>query len=214
MRLYESRNNFGDMLEVIIFSITMTLVLIRIYFFIFKKREIEFILKSTPDNFHIHSKVLTLENTQIIKKTLQEGSIVTLIYCGVMLSANATFTILSPLLTPAVSSVNSTEIIRPLPVRVWLPFDQMISPYYEIAYVLTTFSCLFLGTLVISLELFFFIPTIYLTGQFELLSDSLSNMRTNVNTLLLHSHDPEEETYFARRYPTGMMKCFYIFNYD
>ena len=202
IHLYEARNNFSDLLETLTITISLTIFLFKLYVFEFKKKKIEHVVKAVAMNFHIHSETLSLENKEIIRLTLQQGRRMLLTYTGILLCGNAIFTILSPLLSPV--PVNATEIVRPLPVRVWLPFDQMISPYYEIAYGLSTFACIFIGVMIISTDSFFFVIMIYLTGQFVLLADSLYNMLINVNKKVLHNLQNGRHDYNCRRENMGM----------
>ncbi|KAJ9590616.1 hypothetical protein L9F63_016386 [Diploptera punctata] len=94
----------------------------------------------------------------------------------------------SPLLTAPTDSNNTTEIVRPLPIKVWMPFDQMVSPYYEFAYVFTTFCCLMFGGIIVTADVLFFVVMIYVTGQFTLLNDSLTNMKANVYKMFSNDH--------------------------
>ncbi|KAJ4451003.1 hypothetical protein ANN_02439 [Periplaneta americana] len=72
-----------------------------------------------------------------------------------------------------------------LPVETWFPFDTSQSPGFEIAYFSLTVMCQIEGVNMIATDVMFITIIIYITGQFELLSDALTNMSNNVKLRMM-----------------------------
>ncbi|KAJ9590617.1 hypothetical protein L9F63_016387, partial [Diploptera punctata] len=203
LQLYVSRDNFEEFLEEISITISLTMILLKINIFTFKKEKALYVMKTIPQNFFIHQNSLSTENTEIIRITLEKGRKMIMLYCGLMFCGNSLYTVISPLLTSAPDSHNTTEVFRPLPFKIWLPFDVMASPYYQFTYVFTTYGGLMLGAIVVAADLFFFVTMIYLTGQFTLLSDTLCNIRVNIHKNMSRNHKNEKQ-YINAAKNTGM----------
>ncbi|PSN50593.1 Odorant receptor 55a [Blattella germanica] len=183
--LYESRNNFDDLVEVLPLCISMTLFYLKIYAFIFRRKEIENIVQKVRENFFIHRNRLTLENKTIIMSTIKQGKKFTIIYLSWNGFVNFIFSVVTPLLATVPETANGTETVSPLLVKIWTPVDPSVSPNYEIISIYISVTCIVIGFDFFVTDLFIMVLIIYCTGQFKLLCDSLSKAQANVNRKLL-----------------------------
>ncbi|PSN50590.1 Odorant receptor 55a [Blattella germanica] len=183
--LCESRNNFDDLVEVLPICISTTIFYIKIYAFFFRRIEMEHIVQNVRDNFFIHRNGLTLENKTIIMSTLNQGKKFTIIYLSWNCFVNCLFSVVTPLLATAPETANGTDAVSPLIIKIWTPVDHTVSPNYEIISLYISITCIMLGFDIFVTDLFIMILIIYCTGQFELLSDSLSKASVNVKKKLL-----------------------------
>ena len=180
VQLYMSRNDFQEFIEILSLCIATAMFLIKSSVFIYRKKDTTIVVKSVSRNFFVHVCKITQENTKIKSTTLQQARTLVFIYSSILVSGNVIYVIVTPILTRTPEPANNTEIARVLPFKWWLPINQMVSPNYEIVYVLITVSTIFLGWLYTAVDIFFFVLMVYITGQFELLCDSLRNISRNV----------------------------------
>ncbi|PSN50591.1 Odorant receptor 55a [Blattella germanica] len=185
MKLYESRNNFDELLEVMSVSISVSMYFLKVNAFIFKKTEIEHILQNVKENLFIHKNKLMIENKKIIMSIIKHGRKITVIYMSWNLTINILYTLVSPLLAPIPETVNATDFVRPLAMKLWTPFDQTVSPNHEIMTAYVSIAGILHGFNFFVTDLFIMIMMVYCSGQFVLLCDSLFETTANVKKMIL-----------------------------
>jgi hypothetical protein len=114
---------------------------------------------------------------------------VTIAYATTNLSSLIMYTILGPLISATVPfhTQNATNISseshvsnRKLPFETWFPVDVTHSPRFEIAYMYLSTTGVVNTWNFVGIEAFFMTTFIYITGQFELLCDSIRNASERV----------------------------------
>ena len=80
------------------------------------------------------------------------------------------------------TNISSETVVydRKLPVRFWTPLDVTRSPQFELAYTYTVLAGCAITLYSAAVEIFCVTTFIYLTGQFELLCDSIRNASEKV----------------------------------
>ena len=186
--LFVARENFSDMVETIAYTITMTVYAFKINVIVFRGDEVQHIVKTVQENFFIHGTELSIENRNIIKNAMKLARKITISYLTLQTIVWFVF-LFGPLVSFDVmlQTHNSTNLSsetvvydRKLPVQIWTPLDVTRSPQFEIAYTYTILTGSISTLNLVGTEIFCMTTFIYLTGQFELLCDSIRNASENV----------------------------------
>jgi len=180
--------SFSDMIETIAYSITLTVLALKMNVIIFRSDEVQRIVKTVQENFFIHGNEISIENRKIIKNAMKLARKITLVYLTMQITAWFVF-LFGPMIsfdvtlqTHNTKNISSKTLVydRKLPVRLWIPLDVTRSPQFEIAYTYIVLSGS-IGTVNLAgIEIFCLTTFIYLTGQFELLCDSIKNASEKV----------------------------------
>lgn len=187
--LFVEWGSFIDMLETYAYSISCTVYFLKFYVILFRNVEVQHITNTVQENFVIHGKELSTENRTIIKKTIKFARKITIAYGTMNIASLTIYTILGPLISASVpfqtqnEANNSSEIHvsnRKLPFEIWFPVDVTQSPRFEIAYMYLSATSVVNMWNFVGIEAFFMTTFIYLTGQFELLCDSIRNASQRV----------------------------------
>jgi hypothetical protein len=186
--LFVAWESFSDMIETISYIITLTLFAFKIYVMIIRGDEVQHIVKTVQENFFIHETELSIENRKIIKNTISQARKMTIAYVTIYALAIVVF-LLSPLIsfdailqTHNATNISSETLVydRKLPLQLWTPLDVTRSPQFEIAYTYVAISISINAVNITGIDVFCITTFLYLTGQFELLCDSLRNASERV----------------------------------
>ena len=184
VEMYVLRDDTENALEMIGWIITHIILCYKLYVFVFKKEEVDYIMESLPKNFVVRGEKVIIMNKELIEKIIRRGRNIVMGYAFVM---NLTFILyvdISPLINYLTNDHEPVENVtqnRELPVRLWLPYDDTQSPMYEITYVYLAISAHTEGWIVCSIDVFCMTCIIYTTGQFQLLCDALKNCTASFN---------------------------------
>jgi hypothetical protein len=186
--LFVAWGSFNDMIESVSYSISLTVIALKMYVIMFRSDEVQHVVKTVQENFFIHGTELSTENRNIIKNTMKLAKKITVAYATMQASATAVF-LFGPLTSFSVmlQTHNATNISsatsvydRKLPLQLWFPLDLTRSPRFEIAYTYLVLTALMNLWNIVGIEAFCMTTFIYLTGQFELLCDSIRNASEKV----------------------------------
>ncbi|PSN30186.1 Odorant receptor 53 [Blattella germanica] len=203
-----------DEVESFITSIAHSILLFKVSIIYFHKEDLKCIMTLVKRNFYIHDKKLTTENEDIIVVTLQKAKFVTIvfvtmitstffIYAGILPFLTATeneYGIMSEFDDPLTHNTTFRELHMRLPVNVWIPLDVNKSLNYELVFVPLLVGCVVEGLNLTVIDSLYFTLMIYMTGQFELLCDSIHKisqdttqrfLETKENTLDNQGCEPE-----------------------
>ena len=186
--LFVTWGSFSDMIETIAYTITLTVVGLKMNVIVFRSDEIQHIFKTVQENFFIHGTELSIENKKIIKNAIKLARKITIAYVTVQTPVWVVF-LFGPMIsfditlqTHNTTNISSETFVydRTLPIRFWIPLDVTRSPQFEIAYTyIVLIGCINAVNLG-GIEIFCITTFIYLTGQFELLCDSIRNASEKV----------------------------------
>jgi hypothetical protein len=157
----ENLEEFAESIGLLISQIKNSVKLIAI--FVHRKKVLE-IVKNAGEQFFIHEKNLSPEESSLIGRYLRRGKRYTFIFwvqwalCLVFQSA---------------SKRTADDKVREMPIKMWVPFDTTHSPYYELGYAYNILSCIIVSWHVAVTDTLFFVVVIQMTAQFELLGHSL-----------------------------------------
>jgi hypothetical protein len=186
--LFVAWGNFSDMIETNAYIITMRVISLKTNVIMFRSDEVQHIVKTVQENFFIHGTELSIENRKIIKYTIKQARQFTFAYATFMTTSSVVF-LVGPMFTFDVmlQTHNATNISsetvfydRKLPIRFWTPLDVTRSPQFEFAYTYTVLAGCAITLYSVATEIFCVTTFIYLTGQFELLCDSIRNASEKV----------------------------------
>jgi hypothetical protein len=186
--LFVAWGSFNDMIETIAYSISLTVIALKIYVMVSRSDEVQHIVKTVQENFFIFGTELSTENRNIIKNTMKLARKITVAYATMQLSTIVVF-MFGPLASFSVmlhthnaTNISSETLVydRKLPLQFWIPLDVTRSPQFEIAYVYVVIAGFMNTWNVVGIEAFCMTTFIYLTGQFELLCDSIRNASEKV----------------------------------
>lgn len=187
--LFAEGGSFIDMLETYAYSISCTVYFLKYYVILFRNVEVQHITNTVQENFVIHGKELSTENRTIIKNAIKFARKITIAYATMNIASLIIYTILGPLISASVpfQTQNEANISsgihvsnRKLPFEIWFPVDVTQSPRFEIAYMYLSTTIVVNMWNFVGIEAFFMTTFIYLTGQFELLCDSIRNASQRV----------------------------------
>jgi hypothetical protein len=187
--LFVAWTSFIDMLETVAYCISMIVYALKFYVILFRHDEVQHITNTVQENFIIHGSELSTENRNIIKNTVKSARRVTIAYATMNISSLIIYTILGPLISAKVPfhTQNATNISseshvsnRKLPFETWFPVDVTHSPRFEIAYMYLSITAVVNTCNFVGIEVFLMTTFIYITGQFELLCDSIRNASERV----------------------------------
>jgi hypothetical protein len=187
--LFVAWGSFVDMLETYAYCISFTLYFLKFYVILFRSDEVQHIINTAQENFIIHGSELSTENRNIIKNTMKFARKITIAYATMNISSLIIYTILGPLISVHVPfqtqnaaniSFESHASNRKLPFETWFPVDVTKSPRFEIAYMYLSATAVVNMWNLVGIEVFFMTTFIYITGQFELLCDSIRNASERV----------------------------------
>jgi hypothetical protein len=182
-------SGFTDMLDSIAYCISMAVYCLKFRVIIFRSDEVQHITDAVQENFIIHSRELSTENRNIIKNAIKLARKITFVYATMYASSLVIYTILGPLISASVpfqTEYAGNDSSRPnvsnltLPFNIWFPVDVTGSPRFEIAYVYLSTTGIIDTWNIVAIEVFFMTNFIYITGQFELLCDSIRNASERV----------------------------------
>jgi len=180
--------NFSDMTETISYTITVTVITLKMKVIMFRSDEVQHIVKTVEENFFIHGTELSIENKKIIKNAIKLARQLTVAYATIQTTVTVVF-LDGPLFTFHVmlQTHNTTNISsetavygRKLPVRIWTTLDVTRSPQFEVAYTYVVIAGSTMTMYSVAIEIFCVTTFIYITGQFELLCDSIRNASEKV----------------------------------
>jgi hypothetical protein len=186
--LFVAWGNFSDMTETIAYIITAIVISLKTNVILFRSDEVQHIVKTVQENFFIHGTELSIENRKIIKNVIKQAKQFTVAYATFMTTSTVVF-LVGPLITFDVmlqthnaTNFSSETVVydRKLPVRFWTPLDVTRSPQFESAYTYTVLAGCAVTLYTVGIETFCVTTFIYLTGQFDLLCDSIRNASEKV----------------------------------
>jgi hypothetical protein len=186
--LFVAWGNFSDMIQTIAYLITVTVTSLKKNVILFRSDEVQHIVKTVQENFFIHGTELSIENRKIIKNVIKQARQFTIAYATIQTTSAVVF-LVGPLFafdvmlqTHNATNISSETIVyeRKLPVRFWTPLDVTRSPQFEFTYIHTVLAGCALTLYSVAVEMLCMTTFIYLTGQFELLCDSISNASEKV----------------------------------
>jgi hypothetical protein len=186
--LFVAWGSFSDMTETIAYIITATVISLKMNVIMFRSDEVQHIVKTVQENFFIHGTELSIENRRIIKNVIKLAKKITIAYATLQMTAAFVFFV-GPMITFDVmlqthntTNISSETIVyeRNLPVQFWTPLDLTRSPQFWLAYTYTVLAGSVCAMYNIAIEIFCVTTFIYLTGQFELLCDSIRNASEKV----------------------------------
>ena len=180
--------SFSNMIETIAYSITLTVLALKMNVIMFRSDEVQHIVKTAQENFFIHGTELSIENRKIIKNAMKLTRQLTVTYATLQMILSVVF-LFGPLIafdvilqTHNTTNISSEKFVydRKLPVRSWIPLDVTRSPQFEIAYTYLVLIGYIITVNSVGIEIFCMTIFIYLTAQFELLCDSIRNASEKV----------------------------------
>jgi hypothetical protein len=189
VHMFVAWGSFIDMLETIAYCISMTVYSLKFHVILFRSDDVRHITNAVQENFTIHGSELSTENKNIIKNAIQLARKISIAYASMYTVSLIIYTILGPLISANMpfhtqSTGNDSNEIhvpnRKLPFDTWFPVDVSESPRFEIAYVYLSTTGIINTWNIVGIELFFMTNFIYITGQFELLCDSIRNASERV----------------------------------
>jgi hypothetical protein len=186
--LFVAWGNFSDMIETISYTITVIVTSLKMNVIMFRNEEVQHIVKTVQENFFIHGTELSTENRKIIKYVIKQARQFTVAYLTlrtivlVVFLASPVITFDAMLQTHNTTNISSETIVfdRKLPLRLWTPLDVTQSPHFEIAYTYVVLTVSITTMYWLAIDIFCLTTIIYLTGQFELLCDSIRNASEKV----------------------------------
>jgi hypothetical protein len=186
--LFVAWESFSDMTETISYTITVTIITMKMNVIMFRSDEVQHIVKTVQENFYIHGPELSIENRKIIKNAIKLAKQLTVAYATfqttvlVVFFGGPLFTYNVMLQTHNTTNITSETAVydRKLPIRFWTPLDVTRSPQFEIAYTYAALAGSTMTLYLVTIEIFSVTTFIYLTGQFELLCDSIRNASEKV----------------------------------
>jgi hypothetical protein len=208
VHLFVAWGSFNDMLETIAYCISLVVYSLKYHVMLFRNDEVQQITNTVQENFIIHGSALSTENRNVIKNTIKLARKIAIFYATMYTFSLVIYTILGPLVSASVpfQTQNATNISsesrasnRKLPFETWFPMDVTQSPRFEIAYMYLSTTAIINTWNMVGTDLFFMTTFIYITGQFELLCDSIRNAservtyRLNQRQLATASSDDSNE---------------------
>jgi hypothetical protein len=163
---------------------------------VFRGDEVQHIVKTVQENFFIHGTELSIENRKIIENAMKRARKITIGYLTLQTIVWVVF-LFGPLIsfdvvlqTHNTTNINSETVVydRKLPIPFWAPMDVTRSPQFEIAYAYLVLMGSINSLNVVGIETFCMTNFIYLTGQFELLCDSIRNASEKVKYRIDNRH--------------------------
>ena len=186
--LFVTWGSFSDMIETFAYTITLTVVGLKMNVIVFRSDEVEHIVKTVQENFFIHGTELSIENRKIIKNAMKLARKITIAYVTVQTTVAVMF-FFSPLFifnvtlqTHNTTNISSETLVYnlKLPIQFWTPLDLSQIPQFGIAYTYWALAGVVCTLNLVGIETFCMTTFIYLTGQFELLCDSIRNASEKV----------------------------------
>jgi hypothetical protein len=193
MYLFVAWGSFVDMLETYAYCITLIVYSFKFYVILFRTDEVQHIIDTVKENFFIHGSELSTENRNIIKNTIKFARKITVTYATINICLVIIYTLLGPLISVSVpfqtrnaANISSEGHVskRKFPFETWFPVDVTQSPRFEIAYMYLSTTTVVNSWNFSAIEMFFMTTFIYITGQFELLCDSIRNASERVKNRL------------------------------
>ncbi|PSN35482.1 Odorant receptor 51a [Blattella germanica] len=191
--IYVYRKRIEVVFELLGLLISHSVLICKLYIFVYCKEDVEDILNRVRTNFTIHEQRLTVENKDIIKEVINKTRMIVLVFVSLSGFTTIFYFIVTPLVNIYMQNKliflqNDTEIYEPplkiLPVQLYIPFEIDKSPVYELVYLLVSilavnecFTFTAIETIIMSL-------LIYIPSQYSLLCDSLRNATGNVKMRL------------------------------
>jgi len=83
VKLFVVWGSFSDMIETIAYTISLTLIALKMNVIMFRSDEVRHILKTVQENFFIHGTELSTENRKIIKNAVKLARQLTVAYTPV-----------------------------------------------------------------------------------------------------------------------------------
>jgi len=161
---YITRDKLEEFAESIGLLITQTKNSAKLIALLVHRKKVLEIIRNAAEQFFIHEKNLSPEESSLISRYLRRAKRYTFIFwvqwalCLVFQSA---------------SKRTADNKVREMPIKMWVPFDTTHSPYYELGYAYNTLSCIIVSWHVAVTDTLFFAIVIQMTAQFELLGHSL-----------------------------------------
>jgi hypothetical protein len=186
--MFVAWGSFSDMIETVAYTITTTVLGFKMKVIMFRGDEIQHFVQTVQKNFFIHGTELSTENRKIIKNTMKLSRKITVAYATMstvvwVLFLTGPLTSFGVMLqTHNTTNISSETLVygRKLPVQIWTPLDLTRSPQYAIAYVYVMLSGGVSSLILVGTETFCITTFVCLTGQFELLCDSIRNASEKV----------------------------------
>ncbi|PNF40574.1 hypothetical protein B7P43_G06759 [Cryptotermes secundus] len=152
--------------------------------FIVYKKEIQELINALYENFYIHGRNLTAEESSIIRQAIKHARRITIGYF-VLIFLLIWSMILHPITFNSTDQVesadaNHTATLPRLPFKTWYPkWDPTKRPQFEIEYAAQAILTVLEASSVGSIDPFCATLMIYVASQFQLLSISLNNIKKN-----------------------------------
>jgi hypothetical protein len=152
--------------------------------FIIYKKEIQKLINALYENFYIHGRNLTTEESSIIREAIKHTRKITIGYF-VLICLLIWSMILHPITFKStdqaqLDDTNHTATLPRLPFKTWYPkWDPTKSPQFEIEYAAQAILTVLEASSVGSIDPFCATLMVYVACQFELLSISLKNINKN-----------------------------------
>jgi len=165
---YITRDKLEEFAESIGLLITQTKNNVKLIVILVHRKKVLEIIKNAGEQFFIHKKNLSPEETSVISRYLRRARRYTFIFWVQWALC---------LVSQSASKRTADNKVREMPIKMWVPFDTTHSPYYELGYAYNVLSCIIVSWHVAVTDALFFVIVIQMTGQFELLGHSLRTGR-------------------------------------
>ncbi|XP_071867040.1 odorant receptor 13a [Bombus fervidus] len=191
--LYFIWGNFEDTVYTACNVVTIILVLLKTFVIFIHNDELLYLINYAKTNFW-HSNYDSHE--QMIINTSKR--VCTFLVCSFAFFAQGT--VASFILRPILVNYGKNESDRIHPFNMWLDDSLMLSPYFEIVFVIQIFSALLVGTCYHCFDNLLFVINLHIASQFRILQYRFSNMcdindRERYTTL-------ERSSYTVNKYAT------------
>ncbi|PSN30185.1 Odorant receptor 52 [Blattella germanica] len=185
-------------MEMVIMGIAHVILLFKLYLFYFRKKELEQVMSDVKKNFHIHGNRLTTENQKIIYETMLKARYICVTFAIMLYFSFFVYCDILPLVTIKnheytfnfestgclIHNITITYSEMRLPIDVWLPYSLKKTFVFQLTYTLLLIGCQVEAFNYISTDALFITLILYISGQFELLCDSLRSMPKNLEIRL------------------------------
>jgi hypothetical protein len=176
---YITRDNLEEFAESFSLLITQTKNSVKLIALFVHRKKVLDIIKNAGQNFFIHEKDLSPEESSLICRYLRRARRFTFIFWvqwGLCL------------LSQSASMRTADNSVREMPIKMWVPFDTTQSPFYELGYAYNILSCIIVSWYVALTDSLFFVVIIQTTAQFELLGHSLRTHGRNYEGIRQNAH--------------------------
>ncbi|KAJ9600303.1 hypothetical protein L9F63_009379 [Diploptera punctata] len=169
--------NFEEFAECLKYLLKQSRNVIKVGTVLVQKNKILDLIKTVEESFYVHDKDLTVEETTIVRKCMDNARRFSFIYlfqwfCTLVLESSIKEEI------HEMETQNFTnENLRKMPIKLWVPFPTENTPFYQIGVVYNVLFVISGSWFSAVTDTLIFTFLFYMTSQFEILGCSIKNMR-------------------------------------